>query len=510
LTAYVILAAGFGSRIGRFGAHLHKALVPLGDRAIISHLIDRAPAGARVIVCVGHRGEQIREYLNLAHPQQQVTYVKVDLTDGEFGVGPGATLLAAREAIGNDDLVVTCCDTLWSPDVTLWCDSVSWLGVSLVPAGTEPTRWCRVNARPDHVVTSVLDKTEGDAHWAWVGLARILRRDLDTFWRGVSTGELRDGERQLSAGFSRLLEDGHHLETRHVDWTDVGDAESYRRAVARVSGYDWSKPDRATYVLPDQGRVVKFSGDEQLTALRGARGLMFGPATPPGQVYGRWMFAYDYVPGINLYDAIERRGFTVLDEFLKWWQRNFTKLTSVRDTDVADVRAFYQRKTIDRVQMLTPGPHAQAAAEIITRVDWEELASGALIGRPHGDLTFANVIMTRRDAFYAIDWREYFDTRWHPDVERSLYGDLRYDLAKLLTSAVIHWANAARGDFTPWELGQRVRLILRHFIMTQDEAEVRDVEIIAALCLLNSAPLHAAPFDEILVARGCAWLEEVL
>jgi hypothetical protein len=33
------------------------------------------------------------------------------------------------------------------------------------------------------------------------------------------------------------------------------------------------------------------------------------------------------------------------------------------------------------------------------------------------------------------------------------------------------------------------------------------VRRIAALCLINSSALHAAPMDEILIARGCHWLE---
>jgi hypothetical protein len=34
------------------------------------------------------------------------------------------------------------------------------------------------------------------------------------------------------------------------------------------------------------------------------------------------------------------------------------------------------------------------------------------------------------------------------------------------------------------------------------------VKTIAGLCLLSSAPLHPAPFDEILVTRGVKLLEE--
>lgn len=512
MTAFIILAAGYGSRIGRAGEHLHKALVPLGGRAVITHLLDRAPADARIIVCVGHRGEQVREYLNLAHPQRKISFVKVDLENSPYGIGPGASLLAARAEIGDDNFVVTCCDTTWAPDARLWRNAdTSWLGIAAMPAGTHPERWCRVRVNHDNTTaTEILDKTSDRVILpVWVGLAHVARSDLDTFWCGIENAATPGGERQLSSGFKRLLDEDLSLEVRHVDWTDVGDEDSYRRAVARVSGYDWSKPGRVTYVLPDEGRVVKFDSDERLTALRNVRGSVLRPIVPPGQVCGRWMFAYDYVPGVNIYDAINHHGFSVVSDLLQWWQENLPRgPVSVVD----DTYDFYYGKTLERVARL-PAVLQEQARDVVSRIDWQDLASGALGGTPHGDLTFANVIVSRTSGIghqlTAIDWRESFSVHVQSN-DTILYGDLRYDLAKLLTSAVVHWGNAERGDFRPWSHGDVALNLMREEITSMSDVKLRDVEIIAALCLLNSAPLHVAPFDRVLVARGCAWLEEVL
>ena len=78
VTAFVILAAGPGTRMGRYGGLLHKALLPLAGRAVISHQIALAPADARVIVCTGCRAAQVRDYTELAHPDREVTFVPVD------------------------------------------------------------------------------------------------------------------------------------------------------------------------------------------------------------------------------------------------------------------------------------------------------------------------------------------------------------------------------------------------------------------------------------------------
>ena len=137
MTAFVVFAAGAGTRVGRVGANLHKALLPLGQQAVLSHLFDRAPADARLVVCVGNRAQQIRDYVELAHPSLDVTFVDVPDWD-QPDAGPGRTLLAARDVIGDDDVIVTSCDTLWADDPSLWTVPESWAAYAPMPAGTLP------------------------------------------------------------------------------------------------------------------------------------------------------------------------------------------------------------------------------------------------------------------------------------------------------------------------------------------------------------------------------------
>src|SRR5689334_1684934 len=99
--------------MGRAGESLHKALVPLDGKAVISHQIALAPPGARIIVCTGYRAAQVQDYLELAHPDLEVTYVVVKGWD-QPGGGPGHSLLAARPLLAaGEDLIFTSCDTLW-------------------------------------------------------------------------------------------------------------------------------------------------------------------------------------------------------------------------------------------------------------------------------------------------------------------------------------------------------------------------------------------------------------
>lgn len=504
MTAFVILAAGRGVRVSRVGGDLHKALLPLDGKAVLSHLFELAPPNARVIVCVGSRAQQVVDYCALAHPAKDVTFVNVRDWD-QPGAGPGRSLLTARDAVGDDDVVFTSCDTLWHRDSRLWDGNQSWAAYAPMPVGTEPHRWCRLDVAATGDVTEVLDKTRNypSVQHVYVGMARIARDDIRQFWLGVQTGKHVDGEMQVTGGLATLI--GRGLGSRCVDWIDTGDETAYRRAVAQRSGYDWTKTGQATYVLPREMRVVKYMSDAHAIETRRRRGDMLLPAVPAHIESRDNMLAYEYVEGSTVYSRLDVEPWTPLNDTLirklmNWRERRLTTRVEVTDSLVADaVRRFYQLKTNQRIVRLRTSTQHLQAADAVKRIDFDSLIAGFQPGIPHGDLNFGNVVVDVDDEFTGIDWRE--------DFAGQPWFDLRYDVAKLLAGTVVHWDRARRGDFTPWDAGPRYADVIREFIPRTDA--LHDVELIAALSLLNCAPLHAAPLDEILVARGCAWLERL-
>jgi NDP-sugar pyrophosphorylase family protein len=65
----VILAGGLGTRLRPYTTILPKALVPVGDRPILEHILRRVHAcGVREVdLCVGHLGELIQVYFSQAN-----------------------------------------------------------------------------------------------------------------------------------------------------------------------------------------------------------------------------------------------------------------------------------------------------------------------------------------------------------------------------------------------------------------------------------------------------------
>jgi dTDP-glucose pyrophosphorylase len=505
VTTLVILAAGRGSRLGRLGDELPKCLLPLHGRAVLSHQFELSPPGARLVVVTGYRADQVEEYVRLAHPDLDVTFVRRD----DWSGGPGTSLLAARDEV-EGDLVFTACDTLWDRDDALWdVPDSSWLAVAPLPAGTPAARWCRavLDAHDDYVL-QLDDKTPDVApnSYASTALGYVVTDDLTRFWCGLEDADQIAGEVQLSSGLQEILTQGVPLEARFVSWLDVGDERAYRSALATTTGYDPLKPDQVTYVLPHQRRVVKWHVDPQKIAWRLERAKLLGDAAPTVvEPVGTTMLAYEYVEGATLY---EHDGRFAVSSLLDWWHDRFwSTRTELRDRPQGWrelTTRFYRDKTFSRVMSLDPALRS-VALDAATRVDWDALVDGCVPGTFHGDLTFANVVWWDDDwngRFVGIDWREDFagETTW---------GDLRYDLGKLLGGTVFHWGRAAYGDFRRWDQGAEHRATIEDAVVDRFQLDLDDVRRIAALTLINSAALHAAPMDEILVARGTRLLEEL-
>jgi hypothetical protein len=511
MTALIILAAGRGTRMGRVGDHLHKALAPLNGKAIITHQILNRPKNTRVIIATGHRATQVQEYVEMAHPLDDITFVDVPHYD-VLGSGPGASLLETRNLLeDNEDFFFTSCDTLWEHTPRML--HTSWMGVAPVPGGTPPARWCRVVSNDSGEIEKILDKSPKicDAQ-AYVGLAYVTSDDAELFWHGLEqshdTSTAVTGEHQITGGFYELLHNNRVVTAERVVWTDIGDEEAYRHAVEQHAGFDWVKAGQATYVIPETGRVVKHHHNPDVLKARVFRGRRLSPIAPGPMMQSKsgFVIGYPYVHGLTVYDWLDEHPDAGISNIISWFHKKIFLPSAyephLNQDEFARATAFYRDKTFQRVMELSPELRSRAL-DVVTRIDWLSLAEGMLPGPWHGDLNFGNMIISPDNKITAIDWREDFAGNLD-------YGDVRYDFAKLLAGMVVHWGNARKGDFRPWTGGAAFAHQMRLYIAQNAFTQAHNIEIIAALSLINSAPLHAAPLDAVLVARGVAWLEEVL
>jgi MurNAc alpha-1-phosphate uridylyltransferase len=107
----MILAAGLGTRMRPLTLERPKALVEVGGRALIDHVLDRlAAAGvARVVVNVHAFADMLEAHL------RRRSDVEILISDERGGLlETGGGLKAARPLLGDEPILVANVDTLWT------------------------------------------------------------------------------------------------------------------------------------------------------------------------------------------------------------------------------------------------------------------------------------------------------------------------------------------------------------------------------------------------------------
>ena len=67
-----ILAAGSGSRLNNL-SKIHKSLLPINERAIISSIIEQFDKTIEIVIAIGSKHQQIQEYLRFAYPKKKLS-----------------------------------------------------------------------------------------------------------------------------------------------------------------------------------------------------------------------------------------------------------------------------------------------------------------------------------------------------------------------------------------------------------------------------------------------------
>ena len=72
-----ILTAGIGSRMGSRGAFLNKALFPLNNKPIISHIFDKFPKNTEYVIALGYQADQVKNFLKIFHYEKSFKFVTI-------------------------------------------------------------------------------------------------------------------------------------------------------------------------------------------------------------------------------------------------------------------------------------------------------------------------------------------------------------------------------------------------------------------------------------------------
>lgn len=231
---YVCLAAGRGTRMGDLGRYLQKCMYPIGLRPFLEYstrnlLRSRAldPERDRLVLVVGHHGEQVRRYFGAGYDGLEIVYL-----EQRDPLGTGHALQLVADAFTPSGPVVAWLADLYVPG-TLFervHDHPTANVQTLAPAPAVVDAKLRVTVEGERVITA----WRGEGDLVDIGLWKFTPDTLE----GLAT--VRNGEYRVLPNLQRLIEAGSEVgfvraeEWLHLGGTEPSAEENVRGVVGRV------------------------------------------------------------------------------------------------------------------------------------------------------------------------------------------------------------------------------------------------------------------------------------
>lgn len=480
------MAAGRGTRNDHF-LNLHKALLPLANRPVISYILDCVDPSVEVVIALGHLQDQLRSYLEYVYSNGNFIFVTVDNYDGP-GSGPGYSLLQCREHL-NCPFIFTSIDTLFN--AKLEEPQNNWIGVAELPRD-ELSGYCLVDVGPNKYVRKLYyDPDECLGNDIFIGIAGV--HDHEDFWDNLADKRTINDEHQVINGFSDL-----NLVAETFEWHDTGTYDKYRNTLKHFPApITTPKRDETLYI--DHGKVVKFFSDKKIAHRRCVRAT-FLEATPDVTKLSDHTYGYEYVLGNLLSHICDER---MLDKFIEFCDVFFVEHTGDLIDFTSACENMYLVKTRHRIESFintevdlierVNGIKVLPIKELLKCVDWNHIDQMAIPFNFHGDFQPENIIMDWENVTL-LDWRDSFGGR--------TFGDLYYDLGKLHHALIVNGTNIVddkysleiRGSNAFVNIDSKYNLLLlqdkfRTWCLSKDY-DWEHVELLGALQYITIASLY--------------------
>lgn len=493
----LILAAGYGRRMGPFSRMVNKGLVPYNNQPLISHIIEKFDADTKFVIACGHMGQQLKDYMTAVHHDKNLVFVDID-NYAEGATGPATTIQKCADHIRGGFMWLAC-DTVFEFDYRTKLDH-NWIGVRPVDSAISQD-YCWIDREGDSITKVVNKKLSKTAVDAFIGL--MYAKD-DQYLDNL----IACSARETYEGFEGLDLRAHTVRV----WKDFGTYEKWEELNSEFVDQSFPKPDELFY--HDNGKIVKFWTDPTQARLRQQRAQQNPQAMPSNvQCVGNFL-VHDYADGDIVYNQATPKLFT---RMLNWCSTVLWQPAPITGIEKDACFNFYHKKTMERVEKFrvkyrdwsepcrVNGHAVESIDTYLSKIDFHSLATNYQWKFIHGDLHFDNTIYdSAQDKFTAIDWRT--------DFSGELYGDLYYDLAKMLGGIWLNYRDIKNESYTYKEEDNYVSIsvpcvenaevyenILHDWVQT-NRLDWQKVQQLVPIIYLNMAPLHEAPFDKFLIA----------
>ncbi|MBU0502527.1 MAG: glucose-1-phosphate cytidylyltransferase [Candidatus Margulisbacteria bacterium] len=196
----VILAGGYGTRIGEESAVKPKPMIDIGERPILWHIMKiYAHYGFReFVICLGYKGYQIKEYFaNYFLHESDITFNfdgqeermvhrhkaepwKVTLVDTGIKVSTGGRIKRAEKYLGGEPFMLTYGDGVCDVNIKELLKFHQHHGKLATVTAVRPLgRFGALSIKADSQVSRFQEKTEGNNSWINGGFFILSPKVLD-------------------------------------------------------------------------------------------------------------------------------------------------------------------------------------------------------------------------------------------------------------------------------------------------------------------------------------------
>lgn len=526
-----ITTSGIGSRLLDLTKYTNKAMIKIGKRPVISYIIDAYPKDFDLVISLGYHGDHVKQYLSMAYPDRNITYVEVDRYEGE-GTSQVYSQLHAEKYL-QEPFIYNDCDTIvenlqnqipmnfnynfivgYETNSDLY-DSFDYDVSSKASDGSY--KLINTYARPNSLAGML----------AYIGIAGIY--DYKTFWKTLHIAYENDDWKKLSDFFVydkyKMFND---LRAIKVDnWIDTGSIAGVNEARKKISDkfLILDKNDQGIFMI--NNKVIKFFARDGVVDNLMKHYKSIEKFCTPIVEYSKNFISYNFIDAEDAIDNMTPIKFNeMLNYFNKeglWEDKNYLNI----DKFYNEKNKFYIDKTKERLKDLIEKykiddnkdiyindvfiPKEYSIENMLTYFSkTNQYATYHKLTNWHGDFVLDNMLYDyKNNKYILLDWREKFGSF----VE---YGDRIYDFAKMNHNLTFNFKSACNGLFNINEIDDNkvyvnilcnnyvheCKDILKEFLLKNYHLDFNYIEFLTGLCWVNMSPLHGQPMCKLLYYMG--------
>lgn len=493
----IIPTAGLATRLSPLNIYYPKVLVPLGDEPILAHILSLYAAITldKVIIVVGREDKQ--RFENIKNTYQSRYPISVITQSSPSGPLP-AIAEALEELLQADEVCVHLADTLLHKPFKEKDFADNFILTSTV---SDTANWAMVARSEAHELLDVINKpAQSQLTEAAIGVyffkhARLLHQTIQS----------TKGQVEISVALLKYNEQDTILTKLRNDWQDIGDIRHFHTIQESFATYKPVEITRQQNIIVKRAKASEIEREQYF--YRHAHAKQLFPRLLDSSTY-KLKLSYQPLRSLAYYALFENVSSSsathILASLLNTLDQNFYQVKVHWNGGKEQTEWMYGQRVVDIVK--------KDAEELSTVRYWlvnniqikgfpeleelilakaKALAKTLIIKHIHGDLHLANILYDPVSNTFT-----FVDPRGMWGKQLSIYGDLRYDLAKLLHSLHGGYEFIKRGISLFEQRGYNAYLIQSpedtwqtitnlDFLITKYKVQLDDVLWIEALCFLS-------------------------